>query len=59
MVVIGDSPSEIIGAKSINAIACAALWGPSAKEESLVSAGAEVYFYDLIEFENWLVSNKN
>lgn len=52
--VIGDSPSDIIGAKNIGAIRIGALWDKNASERSLAAAGAEILFHELQEFENWL-----
>lgn len=53
-VVIGDSPSDIIGSKNIGAVAAAALWDPHAHEHALISSGAELFFHGLNEFEDWL-----
>jgi phosphoglycolate phosphatase-like HAD superfamily hydrolase/predicted metalloenzyme YecM len=54
--VIGDSPSDVIGAKNIGAIRVGALWDKNAKEISLISAGAELLFHELDEFKTWLDS---
>jgi predicted metalloenzyme YecM/phosphoglycolate phosphatase-like HAD superfamily hydrolase len=54
-VVIGDNPTDIIGAKNVAAIPAAALWDPHAKRHSLISAGAELYFHDVAEFETWIL----
>jgi uncharacterized protein len=53
-VVIGDSPSDIIGSKNIGAVAAAALWDPHAHEHALISSGAELFFHGLHELEDWL-----
>lgn len=55
VIVIGDSPSDIIGAKNINAIAAAALWDVHASENSLVAAGAEVVFFKVTDFKDWVI----
>lgn len=52
--VIGDSPSDIIGAKNISAIRAAALWDPHSKKGSLVKSGAELFFYKVSDFTSWL-----
>ncbi len=53
-VVIGDSPSDIIGSKNIGAVAAAALWDPHAHEHALICSGAELFFHSLHELEDWL-----
>lgn len=54
--VIGDSPSDIIGSKNIGAIGAAALWDPSARRDSLIAADAELSFDDPAELGAWLGS---
>lgn len=57
VLVIGDSPSDIIGAKNISAIGSAALWDTHAKRSSLVATGAELFFYKITDFKDWLVNS--
>jgi HAD superfamily hydrolase (TIGR01549 family) len=54
--VIGDSPTDIIGAKNISAIRIAALWDKNAQEISLICAGAEMVFHEPHEFATWISS---
>lgn len=54
VLVIGDSPSDIIGAKSIGAISAGALWDPHSNPNALVSHGADLLFYETGEFISWL-----
>ncbi|MES2769879.1 MAG: VOC family protein [Bdellovibrionota bacterium] len=54
IVVIGDSPSDIMGSKNIGAMAAAVLWDPHVNEQALISSGAELFFYDVPELETWL-----
>lgn len=42
VIVIGDSPGDMNGAKSFGAYAIGALWNDNRKEEILLSAGADV-----------------
>lgn len=53
MIVVGDSPSDIIGAKNISAIRGAALWDPYANKNSLVAGGAELFFHRIAELKQW------
>ncbi len=53
VIVIGDSPSDIIGAQNIGAIRGAALWDPHSNKDSLVSAGAELHFHEMADFRDW------
>lgn len=55
VIVIGDSPSDIFGAKNIDAIRGAALWDPYVNKNSLIAAGAEIFFHDLNDLKNWFV----
>lgn len=57
VLVIGDSPSDILGAKNINAIRAAAFWDSNSKTRSVIQSGAELFFYDVKEFSHWI--NKN
>lgn len=57
VIVIGDSPSDIIGAKNIAAIGGAALWDIHSKRSSLVATGAELFFYKVTDFKDWLVNS--
>lgn len=54
VLVIGDSPSDIQGAKNIGAIAVAALWDSNACQKKLVSAGAELQFREPNSLLQWL-----
>lgn len=54
VIVIGDSPSDIHGAKNVNAIRAAALWDPYACKNALVKAGAELFFHDVEGLRAWL-----
>lgn len=49
MIVIGDSPTDMKGAKNINAIRGAALWDPYAKKCSLIETGAELFFHKMTD----------
>lgn len=49
MIVIGDSPTDMNGAKNINAIRGAALWDPYAKKSSLIETGAELFFHKMTD----------
>lgn len=59
VIVIGDSPSDIFGAKNINAIRGAALWDPYVDKNSLIGAGAELFFHELMDFKNWFDRGKS
>lgn len=59
VIVIGDSPSDIIGAKNIAAIAGAALWDTHSKKSSLIAAGAELFFYKVTDFKDWMLNLPN
>lgn len=59
VIVIGDSSSDIIGAKNIAAIGGAALWDTHSKRSSLVATGAELFFYKITDFKDWLVKKGN
>lgn len=54
VLVIGDSPSDMIGAKNITAIRGAALWDPYAKRSALIETGAELFFHATADLERWL-----
>ena len=49
MIMIGDSPTDMAGAKNINAIRGAALWDPYAKKSSLIETGAELFFHKMTD----------
>jgi uncharacterized protein len=53
-IVIGDSSTDIFGARNIGAIRAAALWDPHSKEDALIQAGADLLFYSMNDFKNWL-----
>jgi phosphoglycolate phosphatase-like HAD superfamily hydrolase len=57
VIVIGDSPSDIIGAKNIAAIGGAALWDTHSKKTALVETGAELFFYKVTDFKDWIVKS--
>lgn len=54
VLVIGDSPADILGAKNIAAIRGAALWDPYVKKGSLTEAGAELFFHAIADFSRWM-----
>ncbi|MGZ3772599.1 MAG: VOC family protein [Pseudobdellovibrionaceae bacterium] len=54
VLVIGDSPSDIVGSKNIHALGGAALWDPYAKRNSMMISGAELFFYEISNLKNWL-----
>lgn len=56
-IVIGDSSTDIIGAKNIFAIRGAAIWDGYSKKKSLIEAGAELFFYDLASFKDWVINS--
>lgn len=49
VIVIGDSPTDMAGAKNINAIRGAALWDPYAKKSLLIETGAELFFHNMTD----------
>lgn len=51
---IGDSPTDIRGAKNTGCIAAAALWDPYIRKDDLIATGAELYFYTPEEFFHWV-----
>lgn len=53
VIMVGDSPSDIHGAKNIMAIRAAALWDPYSNKNLLVGAGAELFFHEIKDFKNW------
>ncbi len=55
VMVIGDSATDIIGARNIAAVGAAALWDPHSARSSLVAAGAELFFYNMKDFQDWMV----
>ena len=57
LLMIGDSPTDIHGARNIGAIAAAALWDLHACERQLTREGAELFFRKPEELVNWLVQN--
>lgn len=54
-IVIGDSSTDMLGAKNISAIAGAALWDAHADLNKLIGAGAEVFFKDFSSLTEWLI----
>ncbi len=56
ILVIGDSASDIIGAKNMGAISSGALWDPHSNPSILVSHKADLLFYKTEEFLTWLKS---
>ncbi|WP_347356702.1 VOC family protein [Bdellovibrio sp.] len=57
VIIIGDSTSDIIGAKNIAAISGAALWDPYSKRSSLVATGADLFFDKVTDFKDWIVKS--
>lgn len=55
-VVIGDSAADIRGALNINAIAAGALWDKYSCHHSLIKSGAELCFFNVSEFREWLAT---
>lgn len=55
-VMVGDSSTDMKAAKNINAIAVAALWDKHAVEENLVASNGELYFKDVSDFTQWILS---
>lgn len=57
VLVLGDSPQDMIGARNIAAIRGAALWDTDThcKRSSLIEAGAELLFYEPADFSRWLI----
>ncbi len=56
IVVIGDSPTDMLGAKNIGALAVAAVWDPYAHHNSLIAAGADLHFSKIGELDSWLTN---
>jgi len=56
IVVIGDSPADILGAKNINALRAGVLWDSYTKKDPLIAAGAELLFHEVSELESWLLN---
>ena len=52
-VYVGDTPSDMIGARVADAVAVAVTTGPHGADE-LVQAGADVVLESLVEFRPWL-----
>jgi haloacid dehalogenase superfamily, subfamily IA, variant 1 with third motif having Dx(3-4)D or Dx(3-4)E len=52
---IGDSPTDMHGAKNIRAIACAAAWDPYSSHHSLINAGAELHFTKVSDLQSYLL----
>ena len=59
VIVVGDSTYDIIGAKNIAAIGGAALWDTHSKKSALVATGAELFFYKVTDFKDWMVSRSS
>lgn len=57
VIVVGDSPSDVIGAKNISAISGAALWDTHSNRSSLVATGAELFFERVADFRNWMFNS--
>ena len=57
LLMVGDSPTDIHGARNIGAIAAAALWDPHASEAQLTREGAELFFRSPGELVSWLAQN--
>lgn len=55
VMVIGDSPSDMLGAGNIAAIRGGALWDPFAKKSSLIETGAELFFHQVADLTDWLM----
>jgi phosphoglycolate phosphatase-like HAD superfamily hydrolase/predicted metalloenzyme YecM len=53
---IGDSITDMKASQNIKAIVAAALWDPCVSEDVLVSNGAELYFYQVDEFQKWILN---
>ncbi len=53
ILVIGDSPSDMIGSKNIQALAGAALWDPHAKPDALIAAGADLFFHHVEDIRSY------
>jgi len=54
LLMIGDSPSDIVGAKNIRAIAAAGMWDSNYDTQAMLAAGAELFFYKLSDLEEWI-----
>tara|TARA_B110001454_G_C12723218_1_gene435907 strand:+ start:22090 stop:23232 length:1143 start_codon:yes stop_codon:yes gene_type:complete len=53
-IVIGDSPSDVHGAKNIGAISASALWDPHATKNPLIQAGTDLFFHQVKDLDQWL-----
>ncbi|MFN8944080.1 MAG: VOC family protein [Pseudobdellovibrionaceae bacterium] len=58
VIVVGDSPSDIIGAKNIAAIRGAALWDSHANPCSLIKSGAELLFHNIADLKEWILRSR-
>jgi hypothetical protein len=56
VIVIGDSPSDVNGAKNIGAISASALWDPYATKNPLIAAGTDLFFHKVKELDEWLMA---
>jgi uncharacterized protein len=56
--VIGDSATDMIGAKNVAAISGAALWDRYSKRPVLIEHGAEMFFATITDFKNWIVKKE-
>lgn len=54
VLMVGDSSTDILGGKNINAITAAALWDPNACIDSLTKNGAELFFDEVVDLHTWL-----
>ena len=55
VIVIGDSPTDILGARNISAIRGAALWDQYSKRSSLIETGAELFFYEMKDVKEFII----
>lgn len=56
ILMIGDTPTDILSAKNIGAISASALWDPHAHKHSVIAAGADLFFQSVQSFENWVTA---
>jgi HAD superfamily hydrolase (TIGR01549 family) len=56
VIVIGDSPSDIIGAQNIRALGIGALWDPHTKKNPLIKSGADLFFHRPADLKEWIQS---
>ncbi len=58
IIVIGDSAADMIAAKNISAICGAALWDSHSNKNSIIKAGAELFFHRVEDFRSWIMKAK-